>query len=247
MRSYNYLLAGLLATSAMVSCNDAKFLEEEPKTLYTVETAFEKSSQVDAAVARAYIAFNYMFGWHNRYVEGSSAANVLGGNGSDCIDSGFGDPAMATGSFSYFSSLNADTEDFNLVWTELYQLASYANLVLHGAELVNWSDTAAKDYAIAQASFFRGWAYLRLGECFGGVPIVEEYSDQLKFDYARTTRQETYAFAIANLEKAVAGLPDYPLQDGRAAKGVARHFLAEAYLAQGIETADKSYYQKAID
>ncbi|MBQ7552807.1 MAG: RagB/SusD family nutrient uptake outer membrane protein [Bacteroidaceae bacterium] len=247
MKAYNkILLAGLVTASVLSSCKDDDFLKEEPKTIYTVETAFEKSSQVDAAIARAYISFNYMFGWHNLYVEGAAASNLLGGNGSDCIDSGFGDPAMAAGFLSNYMNLNSNTGDFNTLWNELYQLAAQANLALYGSELVNWADANEKNYAVAQARFFRGWAYLRLGECFGGVPIVEEYSDELRFDYQRNTRQETYAFAIADLEAAASALPAYPRQDGRAGQGIANHYLAEAYLAQGVETGDKSYYNKAI-
>ena len=247
MKAYNkILLAGLVTASVLSSCKDDDFLKEEPKTIYTVETAFEKSSQVDAAIARAYISFNYMFGWHNLYVEGAAASNLLGGNGSDCIDSGFGDPAMAAGFLSNYMNLNSNTGDFNTLWNELYQLTAQANLALYGSELVNWADANEKNYAVAQARFFRGWAYLRLGECFGGVPIVEEYSDELRFDYQRNTRQETYAFAIADLEAAASALPAYPRQDGRAGQGIANHYLAEAYLAQGVETGDKSYYNKAI-
>ncbi len=248
MKAYKYLLAGLVATSALVSCdqNDSDFLEEHPKTIYTVETAFEKSSQVDAAVARAYIAFNYMFGWHNLYMDGAAASNVMGGYGSDIIESGLGGQAYAPGFFSHFQTLNSNTNDFNVLWNELYQLAAECNLALYGADLVSWEDESQKAYNVAQARFMRGWAYLRLGECFGGVPIVEQYSDELRFDYGRTTRQETYAFAIADLEAALDALPEYPKTDGRAGQGVALHFLAEAYLAQGVETGDKSYYQKAI-
>ena len=249
MKAYKYLLAGLVASSALVSCDqsDGDFLEEHPKTIYTVETAFEKSSQVDAAIARAYIAFNYMFGWHNLYMDGAAASNVMGGNGSDIIDSGIGGQAYAPGFFSHFQTLNSNTNDFNVLWNELYQLAAECNLAMYGADLVSWEDESQKTYNIAQARFMRGWAYLRLGECFGGVPIVEEYSDELRFNYERSTRQETYAFAIADLEAAAAALPQYPEADGRVGQGLAYHYLAEAYLAQGVEINDKSYYQKAID
>lgn len=247
MKSYKYLFAGLLAAGALVSCNDDEFLKEDPKTIYTVENAFTKSSQVDAAVARAYIAFNNMFGWHNMYVEGAAASNLLGGDGTDCIGGGQAYPHMSAGLFSNFMSLNSNTGDFNTLWNELYQLASYANLALHGADLVDWKDANEKAYAQAQAKFFLGWAYLRLGECFGGVPIVREYNEELKFDYERSTRQEVYAFAIENLVAAESGLPQYPKQDGRAAKGIANHYLAEAYLAQGVETGDKSNYTMAIN
>ncbi|MBR5715074.1 MAG: RagB/SusD family nutrient uptake outer membrane protein [Bacteroidales bacterium] len=247
MKSLNYLFAGLLIAGAWASCDDNEFLEENPKTIYTVETAFTKSTQVDAAVARQYVAFNYMYGWHNFYVEGVAASNLLGGNGSDMIDGGQAYPHMAAGCFSNYMSLNTNTADFNTLWNELYKLASYANLALHGAELVEWKDPSEKEYAVAQSKFFLGWAYLRLGECFGGVPIVREYSEELKFDYTRATRQETYAFAIENLREAEAGLPQYPKQDGRAAKGIANHYLAEAYLAQGVETGDKGNFSSAID
>ncbi len=246
MKAYNYLLAGLMAACALTSCNDDEFLEEQPRTIYTVDTAFEKSSQVDAAIARAYIGFNYMFGFHNMYVEGAAASNLLAGNGADVIGGGQAYPHMAAGQFSNFMSLNSNTGDFNTLWNELYQLSAEANLVLYGAELVNWNNEAEKAYAIAQARFFRGWAYLRLGECFGGVPIVEEFSEQLKFDYGRNTRQEVYQFAIDDLKAAAAGLPEYPRQAGRAAQGVANHFLAEAYLAQGVETGNNGLYNDAI-
>lgn len=247
MKTYNYFFAGLLAATALTSCNDNDFLKEEPKTIYTVDTAFEKSSQVDAAIARAYINFDYMFGWHNLYVDGSAASNLLGGDGSDVIDNGIGGVAMAPGMFSNFMNLNPNTAIFNTTWNELYQLAANANLAMYGADKVKWTNERDKAYAIAQAKMMRGFAYLRLGECFGGVPIVQEFSDQLRYDYQRTTREETYAFAIADLEAAVAGLPDYPATDGRAGKGIARHYLTEAYLAQGIEKGDKSYYTKAIE
>ena len=246
MKLYNILLAGLVATSVLSSCKDDDFLREEPKTIYTVETAFEKSSQVDAAIARAYINFNYMFGWHNQYVDGAAASNLLGGDGSDLIDNGIGGMAYAPGMFSNFQNLDSNTAIFNTTWNELYQLAANANLAIYGAELVNWADNSAKEYAIAQARFMRGFAYLRLGECFGGVPIVAEYSNQLRYDYERSTRQETYAFAIADLEAALNNLPEYPTTDGRAGKGICNHFLTEAYLAQGVETGDKSYFSKAI-
>ena len=164
MKTYNYLFALMMAAGAMVSCNDDDFLEENPKTIYTVESAFTKSGQVDAAVAREYIAFNYMYGWHNMYVEGSAASNLLGGSGTDMIDGGQAYPHMAAGMFSNYMSLNSNTQDFNGLWNELYQLASYANLALHGAELVEWKDPAEKEYAVAQSKFFLGWAYLRLGE-----------------------------------------------------------------------------------
>ena len=247
MKKFKYsLIMGLFAAVSFTSCDDEGFLKEDPKNIYTVENAFDKSSQVDATVVRAYVAFRNLHGWANIYIDADKVAcNLLGGNGSDVVD-GTGQISTASGSMSNYISLNANTAIFNSLWNDLYSLAAHANLAMYGAEKVNWSSEADKDYALAQAKFFRGWAYLRLAECYGGVPIVDSYSEDLRFDYARSTRKETYEFAIADLESAVTGLPDYPKQDGRVAKGAANHYLAEAYLAIGAETGDKSYFAKAI-
>lgn len=247
MKRYNYILIGLLAANLFSACDDGDFLTEKPKNIYTIENAFEKSSQVDATLVRAYVAYRDMYGWGNMYLNNmlQPAKNLLGGMGSDCID-GTGQLATASGSMSNFMSLNANTTIFNTTWNALYALASDANLALYGSEQVQWSSEAEKTYAVAQARFFRGWSYLRLAECYGGVPIVEAYSDELKFDYQRSSREDTYKFAVADLEAAVNGLPDYPAQDGRVAKGAASHFLAEAYIALGTENGDKSNFAKAI-
>lgn len=240
------LVAGLVAFSA---CTDKEFLTEEPKTLFTMENAFEKASQVDAQLGRVYSAAFELHSWGTDNVfaafSGSPAA-LLGGYGADLIE-GDAQKANAAGGFSNYSTLNSLTGRFLSLWNSLYQMASYANLALYGAEQVNWPNEADKAYAVAQAKFFIGWAYLRLGEVYGGVPIVTEFSEDLKYDYVRNTRQEVYQWAIDNFVEAAAGLPKYPAQDGRVAQGAAKHYLAEAYLAMGVETGDKSWYKAAED
>jgi hypothetical protein len=247
-QKYKYIALAFIAASALTACNDSDFLEEKPKTVYTVDNAFSKSSQVDAQLARTYYATYSLYAWVDANIFaafGGSAGSTLLGYGSDVIE-GNASNAHFGNAFSNFSNLDALNNRFLNVWNSLYQLASYANLAIYGAELVTWEDESAKMYDVAQAKFFLGYSYLRLGECFGGVPIVEEFNQQLRYDYTRDTRENVYAFAIKNLEEAADNLPDYPKADGRIAKGAANHFLAEAYLAQGIETGDATWYTKAI-
>lgn len=239
----------LTASLAFTACvKDSEFLTEKPKTVFTTENAFEKSSQVDAQVARCYGAFYNLHGWGPSvfdYFAGGNAASLLGGYGADCND-GNGEAANGATAFSNYSSLNSLNPRFLAAWNALYQLASYANLALQGAELVEWESESLKAYEVAQAKFFVGWSYLRLAEMFGGVPIVAELNLDLKYDYVRNSRQETYQFAIDNLKAAAEGLPKYQQADGRLAQGAANHYLAEALLAQGIETGDNSYFSQAI-
>jgi hypothetical protein len=241
MRKIQYFLLGIIALIAVVGCEDDKFLTEKPKTIYTIDNAFEKSSQVDAELIRAYSTMTGLYGYG---MDGSN--NLLGGAGADYFDiTNFLCGSGASG-FSNYATWTTSTGRFNNLWNSFYQIASYANLAMMGAEKVTWDVAADKDYAIAQAKFFRAWAYLRLAECYGGVPLIKEYSEVLKLDYVRATRAETYEFAIQDLKDAVAVLPNYPKEDGRVAKGVANHFLAEAYLGLGIETGVAANYASAI-
>lgn len=245
MKQIIYIATGLLAISSLFSsCQDDLFLTENPKTIYVKENAFEKAAQVDAALVRCYNKFDEMNAFSNAFMGGEPAANFLHGDGSDVF--GGTRPGSAATSFSNYWALQTTDSDILNLWTSLYQLAAYGNLVLSGMELVPNLPADQKTYLEAQAKFFIGWSYLRLAECFGGVPIQDEFSEELKFDYARSTREEAYSFAIANLEAAVNGLPAVPAQNGRAAKGIANHFLAEAYLGRGIETNSNADYDKAI-
>lgn len=230
----------------MSGCNEEAFLTEDPKNLYVVDNAFEKISQVDATLVSAYVKFNSMNGYSNPFLGPDDAANVLHGEGTDVLDGTQGESEAST-AFSNYWSLISNNSNFNAVWTSLYQLASYANLAMYGLEQLGVDEEDTEGiYMTAQARFFRGWAYLRLGECFGGVPIVETFSDELKFDYVRSSREETYQFAIDDLEYAAENLPDYPEVSGRAGKGIAYHFLSEALLAMAIESRDDSYLSLAI-
>ncbi|MBQ9287789.1 MAG: RagB/SusD family nutrient uptake outer membrane protein [Bacteroidaceae bacterium] len=238
----------LAATALFCGCDNDKFLEEEPQTIYTVDSAFKKSSQVDSQLSTCYYQAYSLYTWIDNNIFGAfsgSASSTLLGYGADCIE-GNASLANSGSAFSNYGTLDALDGHFLNVWNDLYTLAANANLALYGADQVQWESETKKSDLIAQAKFFLGWCYLRLGECYGGVPIVEEFSQELHYDYTRNTREEVYAFAIKNLQEAAAGLPDYPAEDGRLAKGAANHFLAEAYIAQAVETGNTSYLDQAI-
>jgi len=246
MKKTIYLAMALVAAMCTFNaCDDEAFLTEEPKTVFTKENAFEKSAQIDAALVRAYIKFNLMNTLNNAYAGGGDgASNFLKGDGSDLLGGTRGSGAST--SFSNFWNLQTTNGTFNTAWNSLYQLIAYANLVFDGLDIIEGLSSDEAAYLSGQANFFKGWAYLRLGELFGGVPIQERLSEELKFDYERSTRAETYSYAIKCFEEALPGLPDYPKQSGRVAKGVVNHFLAEAYLARAIETDNSGDYTKSI-
>ena len=247
MKSYKRIFAGLLAILSLGSCNDDAFLKEEPKTIYTTKTAFEKSSQVESQLVTAY---RKIFSIHGYAIESlAPSPALLGGVGSDVTDIFHSLAGQGAGGWSNYAAWTTSDGKFSTVWDDFYKLISFSNLVLMGAENVEWTDEAEKTYDIAQARFFRGYSYLRLAECFGGVPIVDQFTESLKLDYTRASREDVYKFAIEDLKAAAERLPAYPKQDGKVAQGAAYHFLAEAYLGLGVETNNSSgdNYSKAAD
>ena len=247
MKAYRLFLSVFSAALFLTACSDAQFLEEQPKTLYTTKTAFEKSSQVESQLVTAYRSIFSLHGYAMESLAPSPA--LLGGVGSDVTDifhSLCGNGASGWSNYAMWTSSDAK---FSSVWDSFYKLVSYANLVIMGSENVEWTDEADKTYHVAQARFFRGYAFLRLAECFGGVPIVDEFTETLRLDYVRDSREDVYKFAIEDLKAAAAGLPAYPKQSGKVAQGAAYHFLAEAYLGLGVETSNASgdCYSKAAE
>ena len=224
----------LLLTMSMVSCeSDESFLKETPGTFYTVDNAFSTSAQVDQILVSVYSHLRNL--WANP--DESAWIFVFRGNGTDMFDV----PSIRrANTFNNYGVINPDKDVFYDNYSTWYYVISRANLALYASELpqIAWSTPAEKTYAVAQARFFRAFAYRNLAELFGGVPIVTEITATTpKFDYKRATRIETYQFAITEMEAIEGDLPETTAVGGRLVKGAAQHNLCELYLAMGTQLA----------
>ncbi|MFP4367766.1 MAG: RagB/SusD family nutrient uptake outer membrane protein, partial [Bacteroidales bacterium] len=228
-----------------MSCEkDEEFIKEVPNTFYTLENAFSTASQVDAAIVACY--------QHTRaiYNPGGNNAWTLKGKGTDVIDV----PLLRiSNTLSDYSRNDPEKGEYNSIYSTFYQLISKANTALFAAELeqIQWGSEEEKSYAVAQAKFFRAFAYRNLGQLYGGVPIVDEIVTEPRFDFVRSTRIETYQFAIDDLESILSDLPETTVSGGRIVRGVAQHFLSELYLSMGIELEEQgqngdAMYDQAI-
>ena len=240
----------LLLFLAVFGCNDNEFLTEKPKTFYTTSNAFSSSDQVDQVVVGCYSYVRYMY---NLVGQNDPWLAFKGANGTDLMDV----PTIRRANrFNDYGIITPTHTVFNTVYTAFYQLVERANLAIYAADLpqIIWSSQADKTYALAQAKFFRAFAYRNLGELFGGVPIVKEIVTSPRYDFERTTRVQTYQFAIDELEAILNDLPVTTALKGRLTKGAAQHLLCQLYLDKGLAIeaegggADpKASYQKAID
>jgi hypothetical protein len=236
MKKNNYIktYGFLLLFSGVFGCKkiDEKFLKTTPETFYTTDNIFSTSAQVDQAVIAIYSQLRDM------YANPDEAAwiFVYRGNGSDMFDV----PSIRrAGTFNNYGTINANHAIFNSAYGAFYQIIAKANLAIYSANLpaISWANANDKKYTLAQARFFRALAYRNLGELFGGVPIVTEPATAARYDYKRSTRIETYQYAIDELLAIEADLPDVTAIGGRLVKGAAQHNLCELYLALGTQLA----------
>ena len=239
----------LLFSLFLFSCNDAEFLTEKPKTFYTVDNAFSTSAQVDQVVIGCY---NRVRHWNCMHGEDNNYFVFTGGNGTDMFDVA----TIRRGTrFNDYGIINTQNSVFNNVYNAFYQIIARANLALYASELPNimWASQADKAYTTAQARFFRAYAYRNLGELYGGVPIVTEITTVPRYDFVRTTRVETYQYAIDELEAILNDLPETTPTAGRLVRGAAQHNLCLLYINKGIALEEDgrggesaAAYQKAV-
>lgn len=247
--TFNYSICLLLFLLATAGCNDSDFLTEKPDTFYTIDNAFSTSEQVDQVLVACYSHIRVMF---CATEEGKTTFAFRGGNGTDMYDVA---TIRRSNRFNDYGILNPSDEVFYINYSHWYQLISKANLALYAAELpqIAWASAADKAYAIAQARFFRAFCYRNLGELYGGVPIVTEITTTPRYDFVRSTRLETYQFAIDELEAILNDLPETHAVGGRLVRGVAQHNLCQLYIDKGVVLEEegkageaKTAYEKAI-
>ncbi len=223
----------LLLLVNLFGCESSdEFLKENPSTFYTVDNAFSTSAQVDQVLVSIYSQARDL--WSNPSEEGWIF--VLRGNGTDMYDVA---SIRKSSTFNNYGLINVDNGTFYNIYSTYYQMIAKANFAIEAANLpqISWASDQEKAYTIAQAKFFRAFAYRNLGELFGGVPLVTAVSKSPQYDFARSTRVETYQFAIDDLLSIENDLPETIASGGRIVRGAAQHNLSELYLAMGTQLA----------
>lgn len=241
---------GILALSSLLfSCNDNAFLTENPETFYTIDNIFTTSSQVNQVVTSCYAHVRLIYCPHENWDLDWYAYRL--GNGTDMYD-------VATirlgNRFNDYSILNSQTKGFFCTYSAFYQLINIANTALTAANLesIVWASKEEKARIVAEARFFRAFAYRNLGELFGGVPIVTDLTTEPRYDYTRSTRLETYQFAIDELEDCLNDLPETTSEAGRLVRAAAQHNLCQLYIDKGVVLSDEggdatAAYTKAVE
>ena len=210
---YSALAATIMAVG-LVSCSDS-FLDEKMFSSYGSDV-----EDVNAKVVGLHRQFATLWGMSSR--------QGFTGCWQDGTDVGApGDTEGVEVPFYQYGSLNSENGGVSYLWNSLYGIINSANIIIN-TENVN---AAAK----AEAEFFRAYSYNLLVTLWGNVPLITESTPVPRTDYTRNSVAEVDAVITADLNDAIANLPevDKTVTQNRINKDCARILAAEAFLRMG--------------
>lgn len=246
-RIYNILSGILIAALAMsaTSCGDS-FLEE--KASHTVTDALLETEQGALAMAAGlYGNLRWHFGYEHAYATTLYGCDEFS-MGSDETSLGWMD--YNTAEMNPAGSTRRNHPQPSDLWNELYYGIATANLLLEKAPLIKGEE--ARNSAMGEAYFLRGYNYYRLFAQYERVPLQTESLDVsggVPRNFKLASGEEVLNQVIDDLQQAYELLRT---EDWRGAgtwtKYTAAHFLAKALLYRHSERASWSGgYDKAAD
>lgn len=227
----------LLAFPGLLSACKDDVLNEVPKDFLSPQAVLTNKVGFDTYITALHAGLRDAYFFNDNSVDGTNIWNFQIGTDLGTT----GDPAQNM--FKDYQIWQTPTlAAVNHHWEWAYQtIIPRANTIIDYANRPTavWKDETEKNAAIAEARFFRAYAYNVLANLYGDVPIVDKVATQPVLDFVRKPRKEVYAFATADLEFASQWLPKSTTIDGRVVKAAADHLLTELYISQGA-------YDKAI-
>jgi len=218
----------LMTVMTMWSCSD-DFLDRKPKGQLTYDTFFQTSDHAVWATNAIYQQYRV---WEMCAFPWIGLTDII----SDDADKG-STPTDAL----YMQELddftfNATNTAVSGAWLGHYQAIFRANLAIDNIPGIDM-DPALRDRLLGEAKFLRAYAYLRLVQWFGDLPLVEHIlTDDQYYNQARVPKEQVYDFIESDLLFAINVLPEksqYASADlGRVTKGAARGMLAKLYMVK---------------
>ena len=211
----------------LMSCSDEGFLEAEPVDFYSPANSYATAEDYESAVMELYRKVRDNF-------HSSASQNAFPSLAYQATDMYYNHKNI--GQFEPVSSLllpNNESIVYNSMWEPAYRIIYDANAIVNRAPGGgnNLSEQEAREY-VAEARFFRGYMYKMLANLYGGVPIILEEVEGPKRDFTRSSREETYQQAAADLAFASENLKSITeMPDARINNLAAYHVLSEVYIS----------------
>lgn len=223
----------------ITSCNEDEILKESPLDFLAPENAYTSVDGIRQGISGLHdnVRDNWIYGDQDQGSIWKGVATDIAFHGED--------PNSTRFCCNYVNYLVPASTYVKQYWYPNYQIIQRANVLIesiNNADETIWSDDAQKQAYLAEAMFFRAYAYRIMVAMFGDIPLVTEVINSAKADFTRDPKATIYSqmetdfkFAAENLP-----LPGEEEAPGRVTQGAAWHYLAELYITIGE-------YQKAVD
>jgi hypothetical protein len=219
MQSLRYLL--LMGVLLVFAAGCKKSLDERVYDFYSPNNLYKTPADAEAAITGLY---GYLHSWDffkspALFTEDVDHDHIVG----PLWNMG----GVGAGNFAGSFGING-------LWHGYYYLISQVNTILENVPAIKIEPDSTKNRILGEAYFFRGWSYFNLVRLWGAVPIRLQNPATGSLDMARSSVEEVYQQAIADLKEAEQLLPPkggaFTGAIGKVTKGTAKAMLAKVYL-----------------
>ncbi len=226
-----------------VSCSE-DFTEVAPVGVLESSTFFTSESNAEEALIGLYdlMQYNYAKDWSSAFFLKQlpgDASNAGGGSSTD---------QTQLQNIDDYVNVSISNVSIESVWGLYYQTIALANTIINEVEAGSLSN---KEFVLAEAKFMRAWCYFELTTMWGDVPLrlvnPTEISPE-SFAIPKSTRAEIYAQVEADLDDAIAGLPDKTAvsYSFRVSQGAAQALMGKVLVFQGRNDEAIPYLEAVI-
>lgn len=228
MKKFKLIMISLLMLLNFTGCDN--FVEvQTPDSQLTGGTVFQDRATANAALVDIYSKLRDT---------GLLAGSV---NGSGVSLGFYADELQYYGaaddnsSFIFNNTMLPATSMAGQLWNESYHQVYCANAVILGCRDAVSLSKADRNQFTGEALFIRALVHFYLTNLYGDVPYITTTDYEANRLVFRTPVQDVYSSAIADLQQAIALLPEaYTTQDRvRPNRGAAQALLARMYLYSG--------------
>ncbi|ALJ06505.1 hypothetical protein APS56_15780 [Pseudalgibacter alginicilyticus] len=211
-----YIKFLLLVFIINTSCED---LELQPENSTTPETFYTTVANLEAGLYGIYDALQQSGICEIPKFEGMSDNCISERNFlPDITAYAAGEKIVATGT----------VEDMYL---DNYVLIQRANLLLDNIDDISGIIDSEREVIRAESKALRALSYMRLVYLYGGVPLLETFTDRSEtLQVNRADRSTIITFVLDEFESAAAVLGNFPVADGRMTKQAVLGFRAKVLL-----------------
>lgn len=213
-KNINHLLlvAVLCGFISLTACKKSEWLNPDPSTLITDETAFSTPERIANQVNGVYATFKASRFWGSWYL---IASDIRSG---DFLCTNLN---AATGAITYQMLTQTTTGDVVDIWEDGYQAINACNVFIDGLESKGQGvlEPTIEQQYLAEARLLRAVAYYSLLQLYArpfwdgegskpGLPLrLQGNIGPGNYDLARSTVKETYQQILADLDFAEENLP----------------------------------------